>query len=201
MFLIVDTETNGLGTLGGPRPPVGRQTTPRMLELAYLLVSGDGRVDHTFSSLIVPDGFRVSEPARAIHGITAERARREGIPSHEAVASFLETAGKARVIVAHNARFDLAVIAGEAERLGLASTALHRPWYCTMRGGVTVSGDRKRPGGPSLSELHIALFGVEPPIRHRAQADAEACARCFFELRRRRLLDRRGLEWLSIPMI
>lgn len=199
MFLIVDTETNGLGTIGGARRSAGREASPRMLELAYLLVSGDGRVDRTYASLVVPDGFRISETARAVHGITAELARREGVPPQEAVVSFLEAAGEARAIVAHNAHFDLAVIAGEAKRYGLVSTALRRPWYCTMRGGVTVSRDRKRRGWPTLGELHMALFGVEPVARHRARADAETCARCFFELRRRRLLDRRGLIWYHRP--
>jgi DNA polymerase III epsilon subunit-like protein len=47
------------------------------------------------------------------------------------------------------------------------------------------------PGGPrgykwpKLQELHQALFSVEFDAAHDAVADVRACAKCFFELKRR----------------
>jgi DNA polymerase III epsilon subunit-like protein len=197
MFLIVDTETNGLGTGGGVSSSSVRGTTPRLLELAFLLVDGDGRVDRSYSHLILPEGFRVPKESSAVHGITAEMAVQEGVPARNALLSFLDAAGRAKVIVAHNARFDLGVIAGEVERHGLSPTPLARPWYCTMRGGVHLCRERRSPGPswPTLDKLHMTLFGEGFPGGHRALADAEACARCFFEMRRRRQLNRSGLIW------
>ena len=38
---------------------------------------------------------------------------------------------------------------------------------------------------PTLEELHISLFGAAFQSAHNALADARACAKCYFELRRR----------------
>jgi hypothetical protein len=37
---------------------------------------------------------------------------------------------------------------------------------------------------PSLSELYFLLFGEKLENAHDALTDAEACANCFFELKR-----------------
>jgi len=195
MFLILDTETNGLGTRSGSR--FGRpRTAPRLLELAYILASDDGRPQQVYATLIVPEGFRVSSAARDVHGITTEEATLKGVPVREALESVLHAAERARVIVAHNAHFDCSVILGEMERCNLSPRSLFQPWYCTMRGSASVCKGRIAGPWPTLRDLHRTLFGVEPLVCHRAGADAEACARCFFEMRRRRQLDRSGLIWV-----
>ncbi len=38
---------------------------------------------------------------------------------------------------------------------------------------------------PKLEELHVFLFGKGYDGTHDAALDVEACARCFFELRKR----------------
>jgi hypothetical protein len=41
---------------------------------------------------------------------------------------------------------------------------------------------------PPLNELHLQLFQEEFAGSHNAGADVEACAKCYFELRRRGII-------------
>ena len=41
---------------------------------------------------------------------------------------------------------------------------------------------------PTLAELHHRLFASAPGGMHAADSDVRACARCFFELKRRNLI-------------
>jgi len=41
---------------------------------------------------------------------------------------------------------------------------------------------------PTLNELHLQLFQEEFTGSHNAGADVEACARCYFELKRRGII-------------
>jgi len=41
---------------------------------------------------------------------------------------------------------------------------------------------------PNLQELHLKLFKSEFEEAHNAFADVKACAKCFFELKKRRVL-------------
>ena len=40
-----------------------------------------------------------------------------------------------------------------------------------------------------LNELHLQLFETEFTDSHNASADVEACARCYFELRKRGIIE------------
>lgn len=99
-----------------------------MLELAYLLVSGDGHADRVASSLIVPNGIGISRKAQAVHGITPQLAAESGVEVEEALADLFSAARETTVIVAHNALFDRGVIAAEADRAGLPAEAIAGPW-------------------------------------------------------------------------
>jgi DNA polymerase III epsilon subunit-like protein len=50
--------------------------------------------------------------------------------------------------------------------------------FCKIKG-------RRGYKWPSLEELHILLFGDTFESAHSALADVRACAKCFFELKRR----------------
>ena len=41
---------------------------------------------------------------------------------------------------------------------------------------------------PKLSELHVKLFGVDFEDKHNALADIEATARCFWKMRKLKLI-------------
>ena len=175
--LVVDTETAGLRAAdGGPG---------RLVQLAWVRLGEDGDEVEARSMLVRPEGFAVSPEAEAVHGISAARARAEGMSLYEALTALAEAASGVREVVAHNADFDRAVLAAEAERLGMADPLARHTWVCTMRMGTPVCRI-PRPGGwksPTLGELHRHLFGSGFEGAHDALADARAGARCFVRLR------------------
>ena len=87
-------------------------------------------------------------------------------------------------------RSDECIVGAEFERLRMMTTLFLKPKYCTMK----LSTDYcKLPGkkgfkSPRLAELHQVLFGSGFDNAHNALADVEATARCFWELKNRKVI-------------
>ncbi len=177
-YLIVDTETTG--TLKTGRSP------PRLVEVAWLVCDAMGEVVGRGDRIIRPDGFTIPVSASRIHGITTGYARQAGVPVREALDALSSAANEGSAIVTHNLRFDLAVIAGEYRRIGVPDPLVALPGICTMESTASLCRIRRGNGykWPTLSELHQTLFGIPCEDAHRAAGDAEACARCFFALKK-----------------
>ena len=174
MHLVFDTETTGL-------------CRGRLVQIAWLLCDDDGQTVRRECFIVRPDGFAIPPDAVRIHGITTDRAIFSGIPLRAALEAFRQAAAESGTVVAHNLAFDSGVVAAECTRCGVANPLAVMPSFCTMEASVGVCGLR-RPGGlkwPTLTELHRTLFGSVYSGAHDAGNDAAACARCFFELRRR----------------
>jgi len=77
MYLFFDTETTGL-----PRnwkaPVTDLNNWPRLVQLAYLLYDENGNKITGGDYIIKPEGFTIPINASRIHGISTERAIREG---------------------------------------------------------------------------------------------------------------------------
>ena len=155
-FLVVDTETNGLGG-----------DACEMTEVGAVLVGG-GELHDRWSSLV-----RCNRPlGRGIQrftGITQEMLA--DAPGLEAVLPQLEELLRGRVLVAHNAPFDRRVLRRAFELIGLDWP--NPPVLCTAALARKLLPLQNKRG---LSVLADAL-GVEVHTAHRALADAETCAR------------------------
>src|ERR671917_1589089 len=114
-FLAVDTETNGLG---GDRC--------ELTEVGAVLVGG-GELHDRWGSLV-----GVSAPlGRGIQRFTGiTQAMVDEAPPPEAVLPELARLLRGRVLVAHNARFDVGVLRGAFSRAGLDWP--HPPVLCTV---------------------------------------------------------------------
>ncbi len=186
MFLVVDCETNGL-----PRnlraPVIDLRNWPRAIQIAWACHDESHQVCSSATRIICPEGFQIPPEAVGVHGISTERALSEGYPIADVLAELAQVASTAKVVVAHNANFDGSVIAAEYLRLGLEPPFVPSSMICTM----TQSTDYCRLSGPygykwpKLDELHMHLFGTVFGGAHDAGVDVAACARCFFELKRR----------------
>jgi len=79
MYLFFDTETTGL-----PRnwkaPVTDLNNWPRLVQLAYLFYDTNGNKISGGDFIIKPEGFTIPSDASRIHGISTERAIREGQP-------------------------------------------------------------------------------------------------------------------------
>ena len=186
VHLIFDTETAGL-PLYRNAPVDDTRAWPRLVQIAWLLCDDGGHIIRQECFVVRPDGFTIPPDAVRVHGITTEAAVRSGVPLRVALEAFRQGAAGSSTVVAHNVAFDGGVVAAECARSGVENPLSGIPSICTMEASVNACGIR-RPGGlkwPTLTELHRTLFGSVYPGAHDARNDAAACARCFFELKRR----------------
>jgi len=189
MYLIVDCETTGLPRSW--RAPISDLSNwPRVVQVAWSRYDKMARHIKSTSRLVRPEGFTIPSEAQRVHGITTTRARAEGEKLMTVLRELSEAAEKSEIIVAHNLRFDESVISAEYLRLGLDPPFGDMRRICTM---VETAEFCRLPGPygykwPTLSELHWELFSSEYEEAHDAEADVAACARCFFELKKRRVL-------------
>ncbi len=185
MYLFFDTETTGLPK-NWKAPVTDLNNWPRLVQLAFLYYDEDGNKISEGNFIVKPEGFSIPAEASRIHGISTERALREGhlIGSVlEHFSSFVEIAG---FLVAHNMSFDEKIVGSELLRNGMANIIPSKSRICTMEKSTNfcaLSG----PYGykwPKLSELHYKLFRTGFDEAHNAAVDITATAKCFWELRR-----------------
>ncbi|MEZ4826100.1 MAG: 3'-5' exonuclease [Bacteroidia bacterium] len=185
MYLFFDTETTGLPK-NWKAPVTDLPNWPRMVQLAWLVYDEAGKEVSRVNYLIQPKGYRIPVGVSMMHGITTERAAKEGIPLEAALAAFAGAVEDAVQLVAHNIAFDEKIVGAEFLRMGISSQLFDKPRLCTMKSTIDycrLPGNYGKYKNPSLTELHQKLFGHKFDDAHDALADVAACARCFFELR------------------
>ncbi len=195
-YVVVDLETTGL-----------RPGQSGICEIGAVRLRGF-EVEADFQMLVDP-GLPLAAAAAAITGLRNEQLRGAPPPS-EAVRRFLDFAGDA-VLVAHNARFDLAFLDRETElltgsRIGAPVVDTVRLARTLLAGRVTGFGlaqlawflgtaerpcHRALPDARATAELLLALVGLAQERGARTVADLVALA----ATRSRRLLDKRHLAF------
>jgi DNA polymerase III epsilon subunit-like protein len=189
MYLILDCETTGL-----PRnwkaPVSDLDNWPRAIQIAWSLFDRSGAHIESAKHLVQPEGFIIPEDVQRIHGISTELALAEGKKLSAVLQEFSAAVSKSEIIIAHNLRFDESVISAEYHRLRLQPPFTGKRRICTMMQSTDFC---RIPGTygykwPTLSQLHQELFKCGYEEAHDAGADVEACAKCFFELKRRRII-------------
>ena len=189
-YLFFDTETTGLPH-DYEAPASDTMNWPRMVQLSWILTDNQGNVLSVHDCIIRPDGYEIPEQAASIHGISTERAMREGIALDSALAIFVQTLDSAEYIVGHNISFDIHVVDAEFIRRGIDIQLSRMKSYCTMLAGTEyckLPGYRGGYKWPKLQELHKKLFGTEFDDAHNSAADVDATRKCFWEMRRRKLI-------------
>jgi DNA polymerase III subunit epsilon len=194
MYLFFDTETTGLPQ-NWKAPASDLNNWPRLVELAWLLCDEEGNDIEGKSAIVRPDGFQIPAEAAAVHGISTPRALAEGVELEPLLKDFARAVEVSRVLVAHNVSFDEKIMGAELLRTGLRTGFDERERYCTMKTSTELCAIPSRYGfkWPTLSELHQRLFGAIPDGAHAAGTDVEVCARCFFEMKRRGIVQVPGV--------
>ncbi len=185
MFLIYDTETTGL-----PKdynaPLSDFDNWPRLVQLAWQTHNSSGELMEVKNFIIKPEGFEIPYGAEKIHGISTERANREGQSLDFVLAEFNRSIEKAHTIAGHNIEFDNSITGCEFLRMEIETGLFEKnivdtkdlsTGFCALPGG---RGGKYK--WPKLSELHQKLFGRGFEEAHNAAADVQATARCFLEL-------------------
>ncbi|PKL64685.1 MAG: 3'-5' exonuclease [Methanomicrobiales archaeon HGW-Methanomicrobiales-3] len=191
MLLFLDTETTGLPKYSAT---TDTEKWPRVVQLAWSLYDIDGNRQSRNSFIIYPTDFTIPMASVKKHGITTERAKAEGTSLHKVLPQFNADVEKSTMVIAHNTEFDLPIVHTEFVRCRLKTNLLEKENFCTMKPREIVSWCKipKASGygykWPTLSELYLQLFEEEFTGCHDAGADVEACARCYFELRKRGII-------------
>lgn len=154
-FAVVDTETTGL-----------YPATDRVLQVAIVIVRGDGTVEHQFSTHIKRLVFKPGRlGAHHVHGITRGDLHR-GMPP-EAALQELQNLLHDTVFTAHNAAFDLGFLRAEAKR---ANFTLQIPSHvCTLK--MSRALDPQSTKSHKLSEV-ARRYNLINERQHDALGDA-----------------------------
>lgn len=193
MILFFDTETSGL--------PLRRNASysdtsnwPRLVQLAWIQYDINGRLLDKSTYIIRPSGFIIPKDAAAIHGISHERAMREGVPLERVLLEFRDAIRHSHLLVAHNYQFDFPVLNAEFIRSRLSHEMEKKQSFCTMMSTKNLlriphPNIRNDYKWPKLEELHRYLFNTGFADAHNAATDVEITAKCFWELHNRNLIN------------
>ncbi len=183
MYLVFDTETTGL-----PRnfkaPLTNFDNWPRVIQIAWQLHDEKGHLIEAKSHLINPEGFDIPFEAFKIHGISTEKAKKDGIALTDVLTEFQGAVDKCTYLVGHNIEFDINVMGCEYLRKDFEEKLTPKKIIDTVRETteyVAIKGGRGGFKYPKLEELHKKLFGKGFDAAHNAIADVEVTARCFFK--------------------
>jgi len=189
MYLFFDTETTGLPKSRNA-PVSDLNNWPRLVQIAWLQCNQSGKEIVKQSYIIKPDNFEIPQDVIKIHGITNEKANKLGIPLQKALSEFSTLLINSSLLIAHNIDFDEKVVGSELMRTKIKNNLSSITKVCTQK---TTTDFCKIPchygyKWPSLMELHQKLFNNSFDKAHDALSDVSACAKCFFELKKRNII-------------
>ncbi|MCA8830972.1 3'-5' exonuclease [Hymenobacter pini] len=186
-LLFVDTETTGLPARWH-RPYSEEWEWPRVVQVAWQVYTEAGELVKAFEAYLPISAAELPAQSVAIHGLTADFLAAHGQEPIQVLNTFLADLRRYQPrVIGHFLRLDFHVLGAALRRAALPNPLPALPQFCTMQ---LSAAPGLHPGGRPLrlGELHELLFR-EPMARlHDARLDAEATARCFFELRRRQLI-------------
>lgn len=195
--LFIDTETTGL-PLNNNLPYADLKNWPYLVQVALIIEDDNYGILAKRNIILKPNGYTIPESATKIHGISNERAVKNG-EDRDKVISFLDLAlYKSDIIIGHNVSFDLNVIKSEIIRTkGIENALFKKKKHIvidTMKMGRNIC---KIPNlsfhtrlslpnkYPKLDELYYKLFNKHFNNQHDAMADVQAAYDCYYELKRK----------------
>jgi DNA polymerase III subunit epsilon len=186
LFMVYDTETTGLPLFDQPSE-YPRQ--PHIVQLAARLVCSDTReIKHSLESIILPDGWEIPDEVAKIHGITTERALRDGVPEQSVLHEMMSMWALADFRLAHNESFDARIVRIALKRFYDDELANH--WkagkaQCTARLSTSIvklpptekmlAAGRRHPKTPNMGQAYEFFTGQKLEGAHTAGADVDAC--------------------------
>ena len=185
MYLIFDTETTGLPQ-NWKAPLTDFSNWPRCVQLAWQVHDVDGKLLEVKNYIIKPECYDIPFNAEKIHGISTDRANKQGMPLFQVLLEFVKDVEKCKFVIGHNVSFDNSIVGCELLRKDMLNILADFPALDTKDESTNFCAIPGGRGGkfkwPKLTELYVKLFGDSFAEAHNASADVEATARCFLEL-------------------
>jgi DNA polymerase-3 subunit epsilon len=192
MIVFYDFETTGFIAKG---LPLTHESQPHIVQVGAIVTDLAGRKVGSFDVIVKPEGWKISDSAAAVHGISQEFAEQYGIAEKSAFGLIKAFMKRATLRVAHNEDFDQAILRVASHRYDdgeLAALMNGIPSFCTMQKTIDlckipptnkmllVGIDSYK--SPKLSESYRHLFGEELEGAHDAMVDILACKRIYEHL-------------------
>jgi DNA polymerase-3 subunit alpha len=185
MYIIFDTETTGLPK-NFNAPITDTDNWPRLVQLAWQIHDKEGKLVDVQNYIVKPDGFDIPFNAQKIHGISTERAHKQGMPLDFVLNEFNKALETCSYTIGHNVEFDNNIMGCEYYRKSIDTPLMDIADIDTKNVSIDFCAIPGGKGGkfkwPTLTELYTKLFQVGFDEAHNASADVEATARCFLEL-------------------
>lgn len=186
MYLFFDTETNGLPKKWGA-PMTDVNNYPRIIQLAWALVSEHGEIISERKELIKPDNWIIpNEKFWIDNGYSTLINEADGLPLDEVLDDFISDLEEAELLVAHNIDFDYPVTGAEMIRYKKKSKK-KLPHFCTMKSSTNICNIPHANGRgvkfPKLEEAHEFFLGTGFDGAHDAGNDVQACINVFFKMK------------------
>lgn len=190
VYLFFDTETTGLPKdYKAPSSDLDNWSC-RLVQLSWIMKDEKQNLLSQGDFIIKPEGFEIPAESSNVHGITTEIAKEKGLDLKKAVYYFLGACRMADLIIGHNVNYDMHVVGAELIRTWGKDFIENLPTADTMLASIDLC---KIPGKygykyPKLMELHNKLFGCDFEDAHNSFADISATEKCFWEMRKRKLI-------------
>ena len=181
-LLFVDTETSGWPK-DWRKSYAAEDNWPYVVQVAWIIYDRNGREIKAENHFISNDDFSISPTSQKIHGITREFLRTHGKDREGVLGILSDDLNRYQpLVVGYFTQLDYHVLSAEFYRLGRKSPFTALPLFCVMKAAALYSYFPHRRY-LSLDRLYEKLFHTSLVKHHDAYVDAQATARCFFELR------------------
>jgi DNA polymerase III epsilon subunit-like protein len=186
--IVVDVETNGLiGQRGATPTDHNLHLFPNIVQFSWGLFYESGECKEMKDYIIKPNGWTMNGKEE-FHGITLERANKEGVDIIEVLKEYKNDIEQyCSKLVSHNLDFDKYVIKSEFIRHDMIINDIGE--YCTMKNTIDYCKITPKVRGeykwPKLEQLYKKCFNEELQNAHNSYYDVKNCAKCYFSIKTR----------------
>lgn len=173
LLMFIDTETTGVSS------------KDRIVQIAWQLYAEDTiNLVSSDCFIVKPTDYKITSKSIEIHGITQERAFKEGQERRRILEELKLALLRSETVIAHNMSFEDRMISSELNRLGdddLLNLWTEKTKVCTMKEARSVYGGRNL----KLSDLYLKVIGGPLPDNiHSADVDTNMCALVYFKMKK-----------------
>jgi len=188
MYLFFDTETTGLPD---DYNSFSSFRNVRLVQIAWIIFDCDGKKLSKRDFIVKPEGFEIPENSTRIHKISNSFAISAGKSLTKVLIEFNNALRSCKHIVAHNLTFDYNVLISEFNRVNISTNIQNLTKICTKELTTDYCSIDSSKGykWPTLTELYKKVFNEEILEAHNAALDIEATAKCFWYLKKNKLVN------------
>lgn len=182
MYMIIDTETNGLpnnkGLTYGHYPlfnDLNKYDSSRIIQFSFMICDEKLNNNKIHDYIIYAENFNINN--YEFHGITNSISKKEGYDFNIVANIFFKELENCDYIIAHNINFDINVIKSELFRRKLYHIIIElekKNLICTMKtfkNIVKASNKYYKIKDPSLKELYKYAFDCDMEKAHNSKYD------------------------------